>query len=477
MRKILVPLALSLMVLPAASQYYTAQAPKTVPVTFEQALDIAMGGNPQLDAVKFEREAARYERRAAFGLRFPSIGASGAYVLTNRAWELKGGDIAGDLLDNIGDLGLQLPSDIGASANALLDRFAFTLLNKEFATFGATATLPIFTGGKINAANRAARITEETAGEKGRQVEGSLMSELVERYYGLLLANQAVVVRQQVVDAMKQHLKDALALEENGVIPRSERLYVEVKLYEAERDLTDAVSKASTVRSALANTLNSDEEFEPISAMFMLSTVPTLYTFRDWALEKNPQLRQVELGRQLAVQNVTLSRSEFYPQIAAMGYGSIYSYNLSKRFPTWAVGAGVTFNIFDGLQKEHKLGAAKNMVRQVESMQQKAENDVALLIEQLYNELLNSADRMPSVDKALEFAEEYLRVMNVSFREGVGTSVDVIDAELNLAKNRIDKLQTAYGYDLTLARLLEAAGVSEYFPRYARSNEAIPVRY
>ncbi|MCC8019425.1 MAG: TolC family protein [Rikenellaceae bacterium] len=468
---------LSMLVCAAAAAQSVRTPASTVPVTFDQALDLALGGSPQLEAVQFEQRAAMFERRAALGLRFPSIGVTGAYVLTNHAWEIKGGDIAGGLFDDLGNMGIDIPANIATGAEALLDRFGFPILPKDFATFGASATLPIFTGGKINAANRAARLNEQTAGEKERQVEGALMSELVERYYGLLLANQAVEVRRQVVEAMKQHLADALALEQNGVIPRSERLFVEVKLYEAERDLTDAITKASTTRAALGNTLNSEEDFEPISAMFLLSDLPTLNTFREWALEKNPQLRQVELGRQLAVQGVTLARSEFYPQVAAMGYGSLYRYRLSSRFPTWAVGAGVTFNIFDGLQKEHKLSAARNTVRQVESLQYKAEKDVSLLVEQLYNELLNNADRMPSVDKALEFAEEYLRVMNVSFREGVGTSVDVIDAELNLAKNRIDKLQTAYEYDLTLARLFEAAGVSEYFPRYARGQEAVPVRF
>ncbi|MCC8035122.1 MAG: TolC family protein [Rikenellaceae bacterium] len=451
--------------------------PDGIPVTFEDALNIAVGGSPALEAVQYERTAAMFERRAAQGLRSPSIGLSATYVHMQKAWELKGSDLAGGLFDDLGNAGITVPDDIANVANNLLDRFGFTILHRDFATVGASITVPIFTGGKINAANRAAKIAEETVTEKSRQVEGELMSELVERYYGLLLAEQAVEVRRQVVEAMQEHLRDAIALEENGVIARSERLYVEVKLYEAERDLTDAISQAATTRSALSNTLNSDAVFRPVSTMFILAGVPPLNTFREWALEKNPQLQQVELGRQLALQGITLARSEFYPQVAGLAGGNFYKYNLSKRFPNWVVGAGVNIKIFDGLQKEHKLAASKNTVRQVESMQVKAENDISLLIEKLYNDLLNNADRMPSVEKALEFAAEYLRVMNISFREGVSTSVDVIDAELNLASNRIERLQTAYQYDLTLAKLFEAAGVSEYFPQYARSRDAIQIFY
>ena len=74
-------------------------------------------------------------------------------------------------------------------------------------------------GGKINTANRAAKINEKTAVEQGNQNRNALVSELVERYYGLALARQVVEVRQQVVDGVGQHLKDAIALEQNGMIP------------------------------------------------------------------------------------------------------------------------------------------------------------------------------------------------------------------------------------------------------------------
>ena len=106
-------------------------------------------------------------------------------------------------------------------------------------------------GGKINTANRAAKINEKTAVEQGNQNRNALVSELVERYYGLALARQVVEVRQQVVDGVGQHLKDAIALEQNGMIPHSERLYVEFKMAEAERELQNARLQVETIASAL----------------------------------------------------------------------------------------------------------------------------------------------------------------------------------------------------------------------------------
>ncbi len=96
--------------------------------------------------------------------------------------------------------------------------------------------MPVYTGGKINAANNAAKIKIEETKEQGIQTRNALISELTERYYGLSLALQVVEVRRQVLEGMQHHLEDAKALEANGIIAKSERLYAEMHVAEAERE-------------------------------------------------------------------------------------------------------------------------------------------------------------------------------------------------------------------------------------------------
>ena len=97
---------------------------------------------------------------------------------------------------------------------------------------------------------------------------------------------------------------------------------------------------------------------------------------------------------------------------------------------------------------------------------------MAVLVEKLYNQMMNYRTQMTSIDASLAFAEEYLRMKNAAFLEGMSSSSDLIDAELNLAGVRTERLQAAYNYDLLLAQLLEAAGISEEFPAYARRTDA-----
>ena len=134
--------------------------------------------------------------------------------------------------------------------------------------------MPIFLGGKINAANRAARIDESTVKEQGVQTRNALISELVERYYGLALAAQVVEVRRQAADGIRKHLNDAIALEEQGMLAKSERLYVEYMMTQAERELQNAELQLSTIKDAMNNTLASKEvDYVPATAMFVIDNI------------------------------------------------------------------------------------------------------------------------------------------------------------------------------------------------------------
>ncbi len=454
-------------------------------LSLEEAIAVTLTENPALKAAEYEERAAQQERRAAIGLRMPQINVTGAYAYLGKDIGVDFNNLKDPTREFAGKiLGSGLITDpsilqgIQGLLNPMLEADWFLKVQDRSLGFvGGEVTLPIWMGGKINAANRAAKINEKSAVEQGNQTRNALISELVERYFGLSLATQVVAVRQQVVDGMRRHLEDAVALEKNGMIAQSERLYVEFKMAEAERELANAKLQVQTVASALSNTLGRENNWQPITTMFILSQVEELAYYQDLAQARNPLLNQVSLKRQLAEEGVRAQRAEFLPQVAAMGGASFYNYQVTGILPRWAVGVGVNIKLFDGLNREYKYSAAKQTARRVGELQNKAGQDVAILVEKLYNQMMNYRNQMTSIDASLAFAEEYLRMKQAAFKEGMSSSTDLIDAELNLAGVRTERLQAAYNYDLLLAQLLEASGISDEFPAYARRNDAQPIHF
>ena len=449
------------------------------PLTFDQAVEMTIDRNPELRAAFYEEETAKKERKAAYGLRLPQANVTGAYVYM-------GDDLNIDLnaaktpvqgiIEGLPD-GLLSPTVLQQAAAMMSKDWAMKLQDRSLGNVSANLTVPLYTGGKINAANNAAKIKVGEAAQKGNQTRNALISELTERYYGLALALQVVEVRRQVLEGMQHHLSDAKALEANGIIARGERLYAEVHAAEAEREYLKAQKTAETLASALANTLNSDEAYLPATSMFILREIEDVGHFREMAERYNPVLKQVDLKKRLARENMRLQRADFAPQVALMGMASLYNYQVSPIVPKWAVGAGVSFKIFDGLQREYKFGAAKSQIRQVEAIGEQAEHDIRTLIDKLYNEMITYSQQLPSVDASRAFAEEYLRIKEEAFKEGAAPSSDVVDARLNLAKIKTERLQAAYYYDLMLARLLEACGQSEMLSDYGKRPAAMPIRF
>ena len=473
MKKVtLVMLALTaVMQLPAQEQGRT--------LSLEEALEMTLSDNPAIRAAEFNRRAAQQERRAAIGLRMPQIGITGSYAYLGKDIEIDLNNMKTPVQNLAGQI-LQsgmIPSDYIPSISQMLSgamaaSWALPLQDRSLGFVGGDVTVPLWMGGKINAANRAARINEQTARSQGIQQRNALVSELVERYYGLALARQVVVVRQQVVDGVRKHLEDAAALEAQGMISRSEKLYVEFKMSEAERDLQNAQSQVETIAAALNSTIGQTDDYQPVTAMFILERIEPLDHFRTLAAERNPLLDQVDQKRRLAYEGVRAQRSSFLPQVVAMGGMSFYDYQVSKVLPRWAVGVGVNFKLFDGLNREYKYSAAKQTVRRVEALQDKAGTEISVLVEKLYNQMENYRTQMASIEASLAFAEEYLKTKNAAFLEGMSSSTDLIDAELNLAKVKTERIEAAYRYDVSLAQLLEAAGISDEFTAYMRRQDA-----
>lgn len=454
------------------------------PLSLEEALRTTLTDNPAMKAAAHEERAAQQERRAAIGLRLPRIGLTGAYAYLGKDIGFDFNDLkapAGQMVGQILGSGLIPPTQIPA-IQGLLDPIMgadwfLKVQDRSLGFVGGEVTLPIWMGGKINAANRAARINERSAAEAGLQTRNALVSELVERYFGLALARQVVAVRQQVVDGVRKHLEDAEALERSGMIARSERLYVEFKMAEAERELADAKLQESTIASALNNTLGSAGDRSLTTAMFLVGDLEPLTPYQQLAARRNPLLEQVSLKRRLAEEGVRAQRAEFFPQVVALGGASFYNYQVAGLVPRWAVGVGVSFKLFDGLNREYKYSAARQTARRVGELESKAGHDIAVLVEQLYNQLQSYRNRMRSIESSLAFAEELLRIRNAAFLEGMGSSSDLIDAELNLAAVRAERLQAAYNFDTLLARLLEAAGASDEFAAYAQRPDARKIEF
>ena len=435
---------------------YRARAQGVEHLTLHDALALGLEHNPAITATRYAEQSAHRERQAAIGLFMPQVTLRGGYAHLNK-------DISLDLNPMLASLSPIL----GEGLSALGLNLSYPLQNRNTAFLGGDVVVPIFAGGKVWTANRVAKIEYERTKEQSAQVRGRLVVEIVERYFGVELARRGVAICEEAVAVVGAHLHDLLILEREGMAVESERLYAEYRLAEVERDLQRARLKFDTANKALQTSLGAEYRVVPSTPLFVLGSIETLDYFRAQALLRNPQLGEVGAVRDLAQANLRLRQAELMPEVVAMGAMNFCNYKLSPLVPRMAVGVGLNFKIFDGLRSEYRTASARLQLRQVEALERKAERDIVLLVEDLYNKVEAVLATTSAVERAEEFATEYLRAKQQAFREGMATTTDVVDAVLNLSRVRFERAQMAFDFDLALARLLEASGMGESFEQYS----------
>lgn len=453
---------------------------------FDDALRVMLEQNKAITSAKYSVDAAYREYRATQGLRMPKLDLVGCYTLMQHSIDIDLGGAKGvvtEALDGVIKGGVTGGFMTPAMATLLTDGLAplmsadwrYTLQNRHFGFVGTTLTVPVYLGGRIGIANRVAKLEIEGAEIGLNSATSALVTELVERYYGVILAREVVAVKEFVVKGVEQHLRDAEAMETEGVVAHSVVLYLQYKLSDVEREYSDALSKLCIAERALQTTLQYETTIEPSESMFLSFEIYDIDYYRDNAIISNCAVATMENAERLSGEGVNLARSAFMPEVVAMGGVSLYSYNLTKMLPRWAVGVGVTMPIFGGLSKQEQYRAAKSTERSVSDMVQKVREDILLLVDKEYYTLQNAMLNINSSKRSIAFAESYYRTALEGFREGVTPSSELMDARISLAASEVEYLDAVYNYVLSLARLLEVSGLSDTFTLYMNGGVKVDI--
>lgn len=454
---------------------------------FDDALRVMLEQNKAISSAKYGVDAAYMEYRATQGLRMPKLDLVGCYTLMQHSIGIDLGGAKGvitETLDNVIKGGVSGGFITPTIATLLTDGLAplmdtdwrYTLQNRHFGFVGTTLTIPIYLGGRIGVASRVAKLEIKGAEIGLNSVTSTLITELVERYYGVILAREVVAVKEFVVKGVEQHLRDAETMESEGVVAHSVVLYLQYKLSDVEREYSDALSKLHIAKRALQTTLQSTTDVEPSESMFLSYEIYDIDYYRNNAITSNSAIATVENAERLSVEGVNLARSAFMPEVVAMGGASLYSYNLTKMLPRWAVGIGVSMPIFGGLSKQEQYQAAKSTERSVNDMAQKVREDILLLVDKEYYTLQNAMLNINSSKRSILFAESYYTTVLEGFREGVTPSSELMDARIALAASKVEYLDAVYNYILSLARLLEVSGLSDTFSLYMNSGAKVDIK-
>ena len=325
-----------------------------------------------------------------------------------------------------------------------------------------TATLPIYTGGKLEGTIKQAEVGYEIADLGLANTMQQVKMDATVAYYSILQATNLVQVSQQSVDSLNEHLKNVKAQYSVGTVAKSDVLRSEVELANAEQTLIKAKNSFELAVSNFNNIVGLPLETE-VSIKDELKYEKydkTLDESIAYAKEHRPDGIQAQKAIDAAKAGVRVAESGKIPQLSFQGTKGWSNDEFpGGHYPTWQVALVADVNVFDGNITKAKVKQAEaGMDKSLEQAKQK-QDGIQLEVRQAYLNMLEAEKRISTSKVTVDKGQEDFKIAQVRYSAGVGTNLDVIDSQLALTQAKTNYIQAMYDYNTSRAKLDKAMGI------------------
>ncbi|MEO7933155.1 MAG: TolC family protein [Chthoniobacterales bacterium] len=386
-------------------------------------------------------------------------------------------------------------SDPNVIGTVLIDGVALPVtstssLGKSLSTSGASAstenkswnvnfevTQVIYSGGQVSAALRAARIAEDSAFYQLRNVVDQVIASVRQQFYTVLLNRALISVQEESVTLLQSQLRDQQNRFEAGTVPRFNVLRAEVELANARPALIRARNNYRTSQLQLAKLVGvswpTTGDLTPFPIKGLLTYDAQVIDLQEsirLAMERRALLKVQRQSILSEVEQITVALAGYQPTINGNAGYQIRnaSGSLSDEVDGWFFGFSGNWNIFDGFATSGRVQQARARLESARVNYEDSVRQVELEVQTSYSSLIEGRELIESQQKAVEQAQEALRLARERFSAGAGTQLEVLDARVSLTQAQTTALQAVADYNSALAEFDRVTGsVTHYHDTFA----------
>ena len=461
-----------LSIIALATAAVSASAQQNV-LTLDSCRQMALGNNKMLTASKVQRTMAEQTRKAARTKYLPHLDVVGGAVFSSKEISILN-NTQKNTLNSIGTnlgglLGISDPKVTGA-----LDKIgqdvtdAFRTNNRQMYMVSAMVTQPVYMGGAITAANRIADIAETMAANKEEVSRQTILHDIDQTYWTVVSLRHKQKLADSYLSLVKKLDSDVAKMIKEGVATRADGLKVNVKVNEAEMQVTQVEDGLSLAKMLLCQLCGmptestitlADENSESISLGDAVAIGDTAQ-----AIDRRPEMNLLQNAVDLSKQATKLVRSAFLPQVLVTGGYLMTNPNLydgfTKKFAgVWNVGVMVRIPVWNWMEGTYKVRAAKAATTIAKLEMDDTREKIGLQVSQSNFKLNEAYKKLAMAKKNVEKAEENLRCANVGFKEGVLQTTDVMEAQTAWMQAQSQKIDAEVDVKISQVNLKKALGI------------------
>lgn len=396
------------------------EAPKTW--TLQECLDYAYENNIQVRQSRNNQLSGIEDTKQAKAALFPSLVASTTQSYTNYP--------SSEVTDN----------------------------NSYTGTYGITAGMTIFEGGKLRTEVKRQKVQNQMDALSVEESVNDIRIAIVQAYMQCLYAADAVRINRSTAEASKAQRDRAEEMLRTGSISRVDFAQLQSQYSSDEYQIVVAGSTLDNYKLQLKQLLELDimEEMNPavpgVKEENVLKALPPKNEVYETALKVMPQIRRGELGIEAAKLEEKSARAGFYPSIslsASIGTGHMSNNDFESGSQIWNrfnenIGLTLSIPIFSNRKNRTAVNKAKiavdNSYLEWTSLQKELLRDV----ESAYLDATSAQAQYLSAREKEKYARESYELTSEQFRVGVKNTVELITAQNEYSAAQQQVLQAKY---------------------------------
>jgi outer membrane protein TolC len=401
-------------------------------ITLDEAVTLALTNNPTGKIAVFDYEAAKGALTAARSYRWPTIAAT-----HKDAWTW-----SGELYNKTYSYD---PNYVEAEISNTV-----------------SASWVIWSGNKIESQVSQAKLTLDSSKWGVAQARQQLKYDATDAYFKFMAARDNVKLSLESVERLERYLRDVKLQFEVGVVAKVDVLRSEVELANARQTLIEAQNTYDLTMANLNNIIGlplttvlnvrGDLAYEKYDR--------ELAACIDTALRQRPEISQYTDAAQIAREGVTIAKAGYLPTVSAVYNAGWYN----DKFPggnnyNWSAYLVTSWNLFDSGLTAGKVKQAVEGYKKAQEQLKQTVDSVQLDVQSTYLSLKAAGQSIATSSAAVGLAEEDYKIKVIRYQAGVGTNLDVIDAQVSLTTAKNNYLNAMYSYNNYWAKLDKAMGV------------------
>lgn len=437
--------------------------------TLEQCISYALENSINIKNAALDERIAKARVKETRGIGLPQINAS-ASAQHNRdlprffgekqtVYGFAGKDANGDPIPYDQFLPGLADDDVIAGQNF------FQLQNAGNANIGLTQIL--FNGSYL-VGLQAANAYRDLAVKQSNQTKEQIVQQVSKAYYGVLINKDRLSLFESNISRVESLLKTTQAMNENGFVEAIDvdRLKVTLNNLNAEKSKFANLQILSLhlLKFQMGYPMNENLEVTgDIASLSVDENVLQSYT-ADFDYGKRSDFQLLQANQRLQSLNLKNKHAASLPSLVAFAnygwatqsgtfgglfktetnLGEVVGVGPDKWYPVSSLGLSLSVPIFSGLQRTYQIQQAKLELLKVENNFTALKSGIDMEVKQSAIAYLNAITSLKSQNENRQLAENVARVTRIKYEEGVGSNLEVVEAESSLREAQINYYSALY---------------------------------